>query len=165
VKRKDARRILALNIRQTPAYQKALAALARMRRDNVSLAEATRLEGIKPSTFLRYVGDAVYRSGPGKPWKPTRADQLSAYMTVLTPQGPTRVLVSGSIERTRLARYNVALRMWRAGEDGAEEALKAFRDLTIGGYVLITNPDLLIELEEAGQLDFETLYSYVGGGS
>ena len=164
MKSKDSRRILPLNIRQTPGYHRALAALARMRRDNLSLAEATRLEGIKPSTFLQYVGDAVYRSGPGKPWKATKADELDAYMTVLTRHGPTRVLVRGSIERTRLARYNIALKMWRAGEDGADRALRVFRGLTVGGHVLITDADLLIELEEAGELDY-TLYISIGGRS
>jgi hypothetical protein len=149
----------------TPEYQKALAALARMRRDHLSLAEATRMEHIKPSTFLRHIGNAVYRSGPGKPWKPTRADRLSAYMTVLTAHGPTTVFVRGSIERSRLARYDIALRKWRAGEHGAGRALRVFRGERVGGYVLITDSDLLIELEEAGQLDFDTLYSSVGGGS
>jgi excisionase family DNA binding protein len=147
------------------ARVRAFAALARMRRDNLSLAEATRQEGIKPSTFLRYVGTEVYRSGPGKPWRATKSDNLSIRMTVLTRQGPTAALVRGSRERIRLARYDIALRKWRAGEHGAEKELMAFRGQTVGGYVLITDPDLLIRLEEAGQLDFDNLYSLFESGS
>jgi hypothetical protein len=85
-------------------------------------------------------------------------------MTVLTAQGPTLVVVKGSVERTRLARYDIALRKWRAGEDGADRELLAFQGQTVGGQVLITDPNLLIQLEEAGQLDFDTLYFSVGGG-
>jgi hypothetical protein len=151
--------------RQTVVYQKALAALARMRRENLSLARATQLEHIKAKTFLRYVGNAVHRSGPGKPWKPTRSDRLGASMTVLTAQGPTTVIVRGSVERTRLGRYDITLRKWRAGEDGADKELMAFQGQSVGGHVLITDPDILIQLEEAGQLDFDTLYFSVGGGS
>jgi hypothetical protein len=164
--KKNRRRYSALkNERQTLAHQKALAALGHMRRDNLSLAKATRLEHIKPSTFLRHVGSAVHRSGPGKPWKASKSDTLRARMRILTPQGPVFDIVRGLRERTRLGRYEIALRKFRAGEDGAEEELQAFKGQTVAGHVLITDPDLLIQLEEAGQLDFDTLYFSVGGGS
>jgi hypothetical protein len=157
--------LLPKSTRQTAVYQKALAVVARMRREKLSLARAARVEHVKPGTVLRYVGNAVHRSGPGKPWKPTKSDRLGASMTVLTAQGPTTVIVRGSVERTRLARYDIALRKWRAGEDGADKELMAFQGQTVGGHVLITDPDLLIQLEEAGQLDFDTLYFSVAGGS
>ena len=86
-------------------------------------------------------------------------------MTILTEQGPIFDVVRSSIERTRLARYDIALRKWRAGEDGAEQELLAFKGQTVAGHVLITDPDVLIRLEEAGQLDFDNLYYSVGGGS
>jgi hypothetical protein len=41
----------------------------------------------------------------------------------------------------------------------------AFRGQTVGGHELITDPELLIQLEEAGQLDFDVLYFSVEGGS
>jgi hypothetical protein len=55
--------------------------------------------------------------------------------------------------------------MFRGAEDGAVEELKSFEGKTVGGYELITDPKLLIELEEAGQLDFENLYSSFWGQS
>jgi hypothetical protein len=164
--KKSRRRYSVLKTeRQTLAHQKALAALGHMRRDNLSLAKATRLEHIKPSTFLRHVGSAVHRSGPGKPWKASKSDTLAAKMRILTPQGPVFDIVSGLRERRLLAGYEKALRKFRAGEDGAEEELQAFKGQTVAGHVLITDPHLLIQLEEAGQLDFDTLYFSVGGGS
>jgi hypothetical protein len=165
LKRTRRRLLFPKSVRQTAIYQKALAVVARMRRDKLSLARAAREEHIKPGTALRYVGNAIQRSGPGKPWKATKSDRLGASMTVLTAQGPTTVIVSGSVERTRLARYDIALRRWRADEDGADKELMAFQGQTVGGHVLITDPDLLIQLEEAGQLDFDTLYFSIGGGA
>jgi hypothetical protein len=75
------------------------------------------------------------------------------------------VPVTGSLERSRLGRYDIALRKWRAGEGGAEKALRAFRGQKVAGYVLITETKLLIQLEKAGQLDFDTLYSFFGAKS
>jgi hypothetical protein len=83
-------------------------------------------------------------------------------MTILTRQGPTFDVVRGSVERTRLARYDIAVRKFRAGEDGAVEELLSFKDQTVAGHELITDPDVLIQLEEAGQLDFDALYYSAG---
>jgi hypothetical protein len=150
---------------QSPEHKKALGALARMRRENLSLSQAARLEHIKPNTFLRHVGSAVYRSGPGKPWKASNSDNLKARMRVLTPKGPVHAVVRGSRERKRLSKYEFAVRQFRAGEDGADEALKKFQGLSVGGHVLVTDLNQLVQLEEAGKLDFDELYFSVGGGS
>lgn len=62
--------------RQSVLHRKARAALGRMRRLGLSLNKAAKLEHIKPQTVLRHVGKALYRSGPGKPWKATKSDRL-----------------------------------------------------------------------------------------
>jgi len=150
---------------QSPEHLKALAALARMRREKLSLSKASRLEHIKPNTFLRHVGSAVYRSGPGKPWKARKLDTLRATMRIQTPKGPVYEVVRSSRERTRLALHDNALRRVRAAEDGAVEALQEFKDLTVAGHVLLTDLDQLIQQEAAGELDFDNLYYSVGGAS
>jgi len=55
--------------------------------------------------------------------------------------------------------------MFRATEDGAENELEKFKGKTVGGHKLIVDIRVLIELEEAGELDFESLYSPFGGKS
>ena len=139
--------------------------LRRMRRDGESLARASRAEGIKQETFVRLAKGALYRSGPGKPWKATPEDNLSAAMTVLTRFGPTRAFVRSSRERQLLGRYNSALKMWREGKRGAVKTLMRFRGKTVGSHTLITDINLLTQLEEAGRLDFDSLYLSIGGGS
>ena len=86
-------------------------------------------------------------------------------MRILTPKGTVYEVVRGSRERTLNARYEIALRSFRAGEDGAVEELKNFEGLTVGGHVLVTDLNQLIQLEEAGKLDFDALYYSVGGRS
>ena len=159
------RKQIALSARELNVQARAFRALGLMRREGVSLSRAARQERIKPGTFRRYAGRALYRSGPGKPWKARSKDQLAASMTVLTSRGPVAVIVRNSRERKLLGQYDAVLRMFRAGEDGAEAALKAFERKTVGGHKLITDTKLLIQLEEAGQLDFDTLYTSFGAGS
>jgi excisionase family DNA binding protein len=150
--------------RQSVSHRKARAALGAMRRLGLSLNKAAKQEHIKPQTVLRHVGKALYRNGPGKPWKATKNDRLPEKVMVLTKQGPILTVVRSSIERTRLSRYYVVLRKWRAAEDGAAEELLEFEGLKVAGHVLITDPDTLIRLEEAGQLDFDAFYYSLGGG-
>jgi len=120
---------------------------------------------MKLETFRKSAGRYLYRSGPGKPWKVRSEDQLRFSMTVITSRGPLAVIVSNSRERKLYHQYNLALQMFLAGEDGAEAALKAFEGKTVGGYVLITDIKLLIELEEAGLLEFDGFYTPIGGRS
>jgi len=141
-------------------------ALGLMRREGASASAAARREQMKLETFRRRAGRYLYRSGPGKPWKARSEDQLALSMTVLTSHGPVDVIVRNSRERKLLHRYEFALRMFRAGENGAGAALKTFEDKTVGGQQLITDPKLLIQLEEAGLLDeLETFYTSFGAGS
>jgi hypothetical protein len=140
-------------------------ALGLMRREGASASAAARREQMKLETFRRRAGRYLYRSGPGKPWKARNEDQLSFSMTVLTRKGRVDVIVRTSRERKLLHEYESAVRMFRAAEDGAEEELKKFEGKTVGGYELITDIKQLIELEEADELDFESLYSPVGGRS
>lgn len=156
--------LIPRNKQQSIAHRKSLAVLAEVRRGE-SFNKAARQEHIKPKTVLRHVGTALYRSGPNKPWKATKTDRIPAKMTILTEQGPIFVVVRSSVERTRLSRYDIALRRWRAAEDGAEQELLTFKGQTVAGYELITDPDVLIRLEEGGGLDFDEFYASVGGGS
>jgi hypothetical protein len=151
--------------RQTISDPRVARALGYMRREGASASEAVHREKMKLETFRKRAGRYLYRSGRGKPWKARTEDDLRFLMTVLTSRGPLEVIVSNSRERKLLSQYNLALRMFRAGADGAETALKEFKGKMVGGHRLITDIKLLIELEEAGQLDFEGFYTAIGARS
>ena len=131
-------------------------------REGDSLARAIREEGLKRDTFIRRMRQALRRNGPGKPWKAIPEDKLSSVMNVLTEFGPKTEIIRNSKERKLLGSYNRALRMFRAGEDGAEAALQEFRGKKVAGHTLITDIRILNQLEEAGRLDFDDLYSALG---
>jgi len=84
-------------------------------------------------------------------------------MNVLTPLGMTVASVRGSSERTRLARYNVALAKWRRGEPGAASELARFKGKKVGGHLLVTDTKLLATLEDAAVMEFDELYSSLSG--
>ena len=144
--------------REKDARKRALRVLSRTRRGE-SLSKAARAVGIKPATVRKHLPNQFHQSASGKPWKPVSSDRLSAVMNVVTPSGPIGIPVRGSKERSLLGRYNIALRNWRSGKPGAEADLKAFEGRRVGGHLLITDPKLLATLEDAGQIDFEELYS------
>ncbi len=164
VRRYRARRnsTIALNPHQADIQRRVARVLRRMLEEHESLSKATRLEGIKSKTFVRYARPALRRNGPGKPWKAISEDQLPFVMKVLTKFGAVPEIIPNRRERKLLGAYNRAIRMFRASDDGAEAALRVFRDKKIAGHTLITNVKSLIELEEAGKLDFDDLYSSLG---
>ena len=164
-RRMKPKRLVHARSRKTISDPRVARALGYMRREGVSASEAAHREKMKLETFRKRAGRYLYRSGRGKPWKARTEDQLRFSMTMLTSRGPLDVIVSKSRERKLLSQYNLALRTFRAGEDGAEDALKAFKGKMVGGHPLIVDIKLLIELEEAGQLDFEGFYVAIGGRS
>jgi hypothetical protein len=155
---------IPLNPREADLQRRVFRALRRMRAGD-SLSRATREERLKRDTFIRRARPALRRSGPGKPWKAIPEDKLDSVMNVLTEFGPKAEIVRSSKERNLLGRYNRALRMFRAGEDGAEAALQKFRGKKVAGHFLITDVKILVQLEEAGRLDFDDLYSSLGDES
>ena len=159
------RKVIRVARRKAITDPRVARALGFMRRERVSASEAARREKMKLETFRKGAGRFLYRSGPGKPWKARNEDQLRFSMTVLTSRGPLDVIVSDLRERKLLHDYDSALRMFRAGEDGAEAPLKEFEGKTVGGQTLVTDIKLLIELEEAGQLDYEGFYTAIGSRS
>jgi hypothetical protein len=159
------RKRVVIRKRVAPTDPRVARALGLMRREGVSASKAARDEGLKLKTFRKGAGRFLYRSGPGKPWKARSEDQLRFLMTVITDRGPLEVVVSNSRERKVLSQYNFALRMFRAGEDGADAALKEFEGKRVGGQTLLTDIKLLIEQEEVGNLDFEGFYVPIGAAS
>jgi hypothetical protein len=147
--------------READLQRRVFRALRRMREGD-SLAKAVREEKLKRDTFIRHARPALRRSGLGKPWKAIPEDKLKSIMNVLTEFGLKTEIIPNSKERKLLGQYNRALRMFRAGEDGAEAALQKFRGKKVAGHTLITDSNILDQLEEAGKLDFDDLYSALG---
>jgi hypothetical protein len=150
--------------RQRAARDRALHALALMRRGE-SLAVACRLEHIKPSTFLRYVGSAVRQDKPGGRFRALASDRLRRDdLQVPTAEGYVSVSVRGIKTARLLSDYLNAIGHF--SRTGDESKLRFFRGktfTTLDGQRLpfLTDPNTLMTLAEADALRLDSLYASV----
>src|SRR5437016_2016535 len=89
--------------------ERALATLALMRRESLSLKTAADTVGIDPRTVLRYVGSALQLE-PGGDYHPTPHDRIPRTLHFITPRGPVAVTVRDSRTASRIAEYMNAVR-------------------------------------------------------
>ncbi len=137
-------------------YNRALRVLARMRRTEVSLTAASREEHIDPRTVRKYLG-AELRGLTNGQVRPTKADRRRRDMLVPTSRGATPVVIHGSTEASRLGRYMSAVgRYLRTGDT---DALGEFEGQSIAGHPLITDPEMLSSLAQAGALQLDEIYA------
>jgi hypothetical protein len=153
--------------RESQGRSRALHALAKMRRENLSLSEACRLEHIKPSTFLRNVGGAVRQDKPGSRYHAVAGDRFRRDLQVPTALGPVAVPIYGSKNAKEVSDYLNAVALYLRKGDASR--LERFKGKTVGvrgqKVELITDPETLSSLALAGALQFDQLYASFTGGA
>jgi hypothetical protein len=154
------------NQRQEYARERALATLARMRRDRMSLSAAAKAEGTNPETIRRYVGTALRQDCPGGRYRTTAYDRIARTLNFLTPQGTVAVKVRGSRTASRIGEYMNAVRTYSNTGDTSAVARFNGKSFRAGGvtYDFITDVSVLDRLIDAGVLAIEGLYRAVQGG-
>jgi hypothetical protein len=138
-----------------------------MRREQLSLAEACRLEHLKPSTFLRYAGAAVRQDRPGGRYRAVAGDRFRRDLQIPTALGQTPVAIYGSKNARDVSDYLNAVSLYLRKGDASK--LKRFKGKIVGGrgqkVELITDPQTLSALAQAGALQFDQLYASFTGGA
>ena len=135
---------------------RALRVLARMRRTGDTLTAAAREEHMDPRTVRKYVGSQL-RESPDGSTEPTKADRRLRKMLVPTRKGLAPVEIRGSKRASELGRYMSAVGMYL--RTGKTDALDQFEGQTIAGHRLITDPETLSYLAQAGELQMDQIYS------
>lgn len=133
-------------------YSRSLHVLARMRRTGASLTAAAREEQIDPRTVRKYLKTEFRGRG-----KATKADRRKRDMLIPTGMGNAPVTVRGSKQASELGKYMSAVGKYL--RTGNVEALAKFEGKSIGGHLLITDPDLLSSLAQAGALSLDEIYA------
>jgi hypothetical protein len=133
-------------------YNRSLHVLARMRRTGASLTEATREEQIDPRTVRKYLKTELRGRG-----KPAKVDRRKRDMLIPTTVGNAPVTVRGSKQASDLGKYMSAVGKYL--RTGDVEGLGKFEGSRIGGHPLITDPDLLSSLAQAGALTLDEIYA------
>jgi hypothetical protein len=151
---------------QAQARERALAALALMRREHLSVKVAARAADTDTKTVLRYVGSALRRESPRGRYRPAAYDRIPRVVNFDTPTGPVWITVRDSRTASRIGEHkNAQKRYWNAGDSSALQLFKnkSFRASGVT-YWFITDTATLDRLGDAG-VPFEGLYRAVQGGT
>ena len=135
--------------RSFEARNRALHAIARMRREGVSLSDAARAEGVSRKTLFKYVRAALRKTRTGA-WVATKSDKYVRHLWLPGPRGMVLVRARGSEEAKLASAYLAALTRWAKTEKPYELAF--FHGKRNGGYELLTAARALRALREAGLL-------------
>lgn len=133
-------------------YNRSLHVLARIRRTGASLTAAAKEEHIDPRTVRKYLKAELRGRG-----KATKADRRRRDMLVPTTIGNAPVTVRGSKQASQLGRYMSAVSKYL--RTGDVDALAEFEGQSVAGHLLITDPDMLSSLAQAGALTLDEIYA------
>ena len=103
----------------------ALAALALMRREEVSLTAAASTVGVDPKTVMRYVGSALRQAGPNEDYRAIPHDSIPRTLHFITPTGAVAITVADSRIASRISEHMNAVKALVQKEDSS--ALESFR--------------------------------------
>jgi hypothetical protein len=138
-------------------YNRSLHVLARMRRTGASLTAAAKEEHIDPRTVRKYVGSELRRARLDGRTQPTKDDRRRREMLVPTERGASPITIHGFKQASLLGQYMSAVGKYlRTGETSD---LEEFEGQSIGGHPLITDPDTLSSLAQAGALQLDAIYA------
>ena len=149
---------LDVSDRSFEARNRALHAIAKMRRESISLSQAAREEHVSPETVQKYLPAALRRSKSGQ-WFATKSDQYVRLVWLPSPNGFVPVRIRGSEEAKLASAYLASLTRWARTEKLYE--LASFHGKRIGGYELLTATRALIPLRDAGLLQLDSLYASI----
>ena len=137
-------------------YNRALHVVARMRRTGETLTAAAREEHTDPRTVRKYLGVELRGLAKGQ-IQPTKADRRRRNMLIPTSRGTEPVKIRGSEQASQLGKYMSAVGQYL--RTGNTDALDEFEGQSIAGHRLITDPETLNSLAEAGALQLDTIYA------
>jgi hypothetical protein len=146
------RNAIPRSARQAEARERALAALALMRRKpGTSLPRAASEYHTTPRTVHRYVGTALKQARKGSRYTAAAYDRLPRRLNAIISQGPEVVLVRDSRTATKISEHSNAARVYR--NTGDTTALEKFRGKSFRAsgktYEFVTDPVILDRLEDA----------------
>jgi hypothetical protein len=147
--------------RRQETLKKAAHVLSAMRTEKVSLRQASREQGISPSTVLRHAKAGLRKTSSGI-YAARKSDRLLRVLVIPTPGGLAEIATADSRAATVVAEYWNAVTIYlETGDDGE---LARFRGQSIidaqGNAVpLLTDLDELERLGSAGVLSFQSLYA------
>jgi hypothetical protein len=147
---------------QSLARRRALAVLARMRSRGESLSGAARNEHTTSRTVRRHVGSALIRDPRTRHFVAKSGDTFRRDINALGNEGYVPVSVRSSKQAQLASEHLTAVGMFLGSipspRRGDIDLLKPFIGKLVGGVELLTDPDRLGELADAGLIKLDALY-------
>jgi hypothetical protein len=155
--RRDLRR---LRPSEQAAHERAGSVLTLMRRDGLSLEQASGEVHTTPAAVKRHAGDALFRTKAGR-YVVAASDTHYRRLILVTADGLTVVETRDSRQASEIAAYDSAIRYFLATGDTTRLRPFEGRTLRVGGkrYRIVTDPDSLEELGRRGEVSFESIYA------
>lgn len=145
-----------LSDRSFEAKRRAFDAVARMKREDLSMRDAAREAGTTTTTILKYLPRAVRKAKNGR-WTATKSDRYLRMLSLPGPHGPVTVRARGSKEAQFASAYLASLSRWSRTEKPYE--LAPFHGKKIDDFELVTSSRTLQALRDAGLLQLDSLYA------
>jgi hypothetical protein len=157
-----------LNRRERRALDGARQVIAYDRERGIGIYRAIRelrSKGVRTSigSVRRYFGNAVTNDWRGR-LSATERDPNLRVMRILTTEGMREIYVRGSQTASVIGAYESAVRSARLGDETALErwrsshGARTFKGADGGVYAAETDPDVIAERDERGELEFEDIY-------
>jgi hypothetical protein len=142
-------------------WDRVLSAISKMRRDKISLTQASRDAGTSPRTVTKWGKSALRKRKNGK-YATKATDNLLRLVMIPTPDGTREIAVRGSKQVSLLAEYWNALHRYLQTGDASQLNKflgKHIKDANGVDVPLLTDLPVLNRLGAAGVLSFESLYA------
>ena len=135
-------------------------AIARMRKDGISLRKAARDAKVSPRTVIKKAASALRKNKSGRYIAKT-SDRLVRVLMIPTPEGPQEISIRGLREASLLGRYWIAVDHYYESGDMSVKKFEGQSITAVDGteYPLLTDLDVLNRLGYAGVFSFESLYA------
>ena len=131
---------------------------SRMIRTGQALTPAARAEHSDPRTVREYLGVTELRRLVKKAKeRAANLERRRRNMLIPTTLGATPIIVRGAKQASLLGRYMSAVGQYL--RTGDTKGLAKFKGRSIGRYSLITDPDTLSSLAQAGALQLDEIYA------
>jgi hypothetical protein len=135
-------------------------AIARMRKEGISLRKAAQEGKVSPRTVIKRAASALRKGKSGR-YAAKTSDRLVRPLMIPTPQGPQEIEVRGLKAASLLGRYWVAVDNYFERGDTSVKKFQGQSITAVDGtkYPLLIDLDVLNRLGYAGVLSFESLYA------
>jgi hypothetical protein len=153
----------ALNSSERLAYERALALLSDLRRDEGSYSKLLRKHSLNSRAARRYLGRNLSIAKRGQRVRASKSDRLVREILFPTALGDVPLAIHGSRASTKLSEYFRDRDKLLHGKMSAKAFEGKWQEIRIDGKGIFADSAEILQLGDADLLKIEHIYSAPGG--